>query len=418
MIQYEITAPERLQHTVVLPASKSISNRALVIHALAGGTTLPQNLSDCDDTEVIVAALRDNPYEINIKAAGTAMRFMTAFLAVKEGEEHVLTGTERMKHRPIRVLVDALRYLGVDISYMGEEGFPPLRIKGKHLEGGLLEVAGNISSQFISALLMIGPVLQNGLTLRLKGDIISRPYIDLTLWTMGEFGAAAEWSDYETITVASKPYCDRVYSIENDWSSASYWYEMMALGAGDDDEVKLNGLMDASKQGDSSVRYIFSLLGVKTKFATTEQGVPTQVTLRRKGHHVPRLEYDFVNAPDLAPTFVVTCAVLGVPFHFRGLSTLKIKETDRIQALQTEMRKLGYVIHDINDSELVWDGERLAPDYADGIDTYEDHRMALAFAPAALRFPGLRINNPEVVTKSYPRYWDDLRSCGFQILQR
>ncbi len=418
MIQYEITAPERLQHTVVLPASKSISNRALVIHALAGGTTLPQNLSDCDDTEVIVAALRDNPYEINIKAAGTAMRFMTAFLAVKEGEEHVLTGTERMKHRPIRVLVDALRYLGADISYMGEEGFPPLRIKGKHLEGGLLEVAGNISSQFISALLMIGPVLQNGLTLRLKGDIISRPYIDLTLWTMGEFGAAAEWSDYETITVASKPYCDRAYSIENDWSSASYWYEMMALGAGDDDEVKLNGLMDASKQGDSSVRYIFSLLGVKTKFATTEQGVPTQVTLRRKGHHVPRLEYDFVNAPDLAPTFVVTCAVLGVPFHFRGLSTLKIKETDRIQALQTEMRKLGYVIHDINDSELVWDGERCAPDYADGIDTYEDHRMALAFAPAALRFPGLRINNPEVVTKSYPRYWDDLRSCGFQILQR
>lgn len=417
-MQYEITAPKQLKHTVVLPASKSISNRALVIHALTGGTTLPQNLSDCDDTEVIIAALRDNPYEINIKAAGTAMRFMTAFLAVKEGEEHVLTGTERMKHRPIRVLVDALRYLGADISYVGEEGFPPLRIKGKRLEGGLLEVAGNISSQFVSALLMIGPVLQNGLTLRLKGDIISRPYIDLTLWTMGEFGAAAEWSDYETITVAPKPYQDRTYSIENDWSSASYWYEMMALGMGDDDEVMLSGLMDASKQGDSSVRYIFSLLGVKTKFATTEQGVPTQVTLRRKGHHVPRLEYDFVNAPDLAPTFVVTCAVLGVPFHFRGLSTLKIKETDRIRALITEMRKLGFVIRDINDSELVWDGERCEADYADGIDTYEDHRMALAFAPAALRFPGLRINSPEVVTKSYPRFWDDLRDCGFQILQR
>ena len=417
-MQYEITAPEQLRHMIVLPASKSISNRALVIHALTGGTTLPQNLSDCDDTEVIIAALRDNPYEINIKAAGTAMRFMTAFLAVKEGEEHVLTGTERMKHRPIRVLVDALRYLGADISYVGEEGFPPLRIRGKRLEGGLLEVAGNISSQFVSALLMIGPVLQNGLTLRLKGDIISRPYIDLTLWTMGEFGAAAEWSDYETITVAPKSYCDRAYSIENDWSSASYWYEMMALGACDDDEVKLSGLMDASKQGDSSVRYIFSLLGVKTKFATTEQGVPTQVTLRRKGHHVPRLEYDFVNSPDLAPTFVVTCAVLGVPFHFRGLSTLKIKETDRIRALMTEMRKLGFVIRDINDSELVWDGERCEADYADGIDTYEDHRMALAFAPAALRFPGLRINDPEVVTKSYPRYWDDLRACGFQILQR
>ncbi len=414
-MQYEITAPEQLKHTVVLPASKSISNRALVIHALTGGATLPQNLSDCDDTEVIVAALRDNPYEINIKAAGTAMRFMTAFLAVKEGEEHVLTGTNRMKHRPIRILVDALRYLGADISYVGEEGFPPLRIKGKHLEGGLLEVAGNISSQFVSALLMVGPVLKDGLTLRLKGEIISRPYIDLTLWTMGEFGASAEWTDYETISVAPKPYCDRAYSIESDWSSASYWYEMMALATGDDDEVKLDGLMDASKQGDSSVRYIFSLLGVKTKFATTEQGVPTQVTLRRTGHHVPRLEYDFVNSPDLAPTFVVTCAVLGVPFHFRGLSTLKIKETDRIEALKAEMRKLGYVIRDINGCELIWNGERCESDYADGIDTYEDHRMALAFAPAALRFPGLRINCPEVVSKSYPRYWDDLRDCGFLI---
>ncbi len=414
-MQYEITAPAQLRHTVVLPASKSISNRALVIHALAGGTTLPQHLSDCDDTEVIIAALRDNPYEINIKAAGTAMRFMTAFLAVKEGEEHVLTGTDRMKHRPIRVLVDALRYLGADISYVGEEGFPPLRIKGKRLEGGLLEVAGNISSQFVSALLMVAPVLKDGLTLRLKGDIISRPYIDLTLWTMGEFGASAEWTDYETITVAPKPYQDRAYSIESDWSSASYWYEMMALSTGDDDEVKLDGLMDASKQGDSSVRYIFSLLGVKTKFATTEQGVPTQVTLRRTGHHVPRLEYDFVNVPDLAPTFVVTCSVLGVPFHFRGLSTLKIKETDRIEALKAEMQKLGFVIHDINGCELVWDGERCEPDYADGIDTYEDHRMALAFAPAALRFPGLRINSPGVVTKSYPSYWDDLRDSGFLI---
>lgn len=417
-MQYEITAPKELKHTAILPASKSISNRALVIHALAGGSILPENLSDCDDTEVIISALRDNPYEINIKAAGTAMRFMTALLSVKEGEEHVLTGTERMKHRPIHVLVDALRYLGADITYVGEEGFPPLLIKGHRLDGGLLEVPGNISSQFISALLMIGPTLQQGLTLRLKGDIISRPYIDMTLWTMREFGADAEWSGYETITVKSQPYHDRAYRIENDWSGASYWYEMMALATGDDDEVILNGLMDASKQGDSSVRYIFSLLGVKTQFATTEQGIPTKVTLRHSGRCVPRLEYDFVNSPDLTQTFVVTCALLGVPFHFRGLATLKIKETDRISALKTEMRKLGFVIYDINDSELVWDGERCEPDYADGIDTYEDHRMALAFAPAALRFPSLRINHPEVVTKSYPHYWDDLRHCGFQIQQR
>lgn len=376
---------------------------------------LPENLSNCDDTEVIVAALKDNPYEINIKAAGTAMRFMTAFLAVKEGEEHVLTGTERMKHRPIGILVDALRFLGADIEYVGEEGFPPLRIRGKRLEGGLLEVPGNISSQYISALLMIGPVLNNGLTLQLTGDIISRPYIDLTLWTMREFGADAEWSNFETIEVRPQPYKERQYYIENDWSGASYWYEMVALSKDDEATVQLEGLIDGSKQGDSSLRYIFSLLGVKTQFQATKQGVPSVVTIKKSGRCVPRLEYDFVNAPDLTQTFVVTCALLNVPFHFTGLSTLKIKETDRIEALKKEMRKLGYIIKDVNGSELIWDGERCEPNMADGIDTYEDHRMALAFAPAAFCTGQLRINNPKVVTKSYPNYWDDLLQCGFHI---
>lgn len=415
MTQYTITAPSRLQYTAKLPASKSISNRALIIHALTGGGMLPENLSNCDDTEVIVAALKDNPYEINIKAAGTAMRFMTAFLAVKEGEEHVLTGTERMKHRPIGILVDALRFLGADIEYVGEEGFPPLRIRGKRLEGGLLEVPGNISSQYISALLMIGPVLNNGLTLQLTGDIISRPYIDLTLWTMREFGADAEWSNFETIEVRPQPYKERQYYIENDWSGASYWYEMVALSKDDEATVQLEGLIDGSKQGDSSLRYIFSLLGVKTQFQATKQGVPSVVTIKKSGRCVPRLEYDFVNAPDLTQTFVVTCALLNVPFHFTGLSTLKIKETDRIEALKKEMRKLGYIIKDVNGSELIWDGERCEPNMADGIDTYEDHRMALAFAPAAFCTGQLRINNPKVVTKSYPNYWDDLLQCGFHI---
>lgn len=415
-MQYTITAPSRLQHTAQLPVSKSISNRALIIHALSGGRILPENLSNCDDTEVIISALQDNPYEINIKAAGTAMRFMTAYLAVKEGEEHVLTGTERMKHRPIGVLVDALRFLGADISYVGEEGFPPLLIKGRKLEGGELEVPGNISSQYISALLMIGPVLKEGLTLRLTGDVISRPYIDLTLWTMREFGADAEWTDFETIEVRPQPYRERTYYIENDWSGASYWYEIMALSKNRDDVIRLEGLMDGSKQGDSSVRYIFSLLGVKTQFKTTEQGVPTTITLKHSGRCVPRLEYDFVNSPDLAQTFVVTCAMLGVPFHFRGLSTLKIKETDRIKALKTEMKKLGFVLKDANDSELIWDGERCEPDMESGIDTYEDHRMALAFAPASLRLDALKINQPQVVTKSYPNYWEDLKACGFEIV--
>ncbi len=414
-MQYTITAPTRLLHTAKLPASKSISNRALIIYAMSGSKILPDNLSDCDDTEVIVRALCDTPYEINIKAAGTAMRFMTALLSVREGEEHVLTGTERMKHRPIGVLVDALRRLGADITYKEEEGFPPLLIRGRKLEGGLLEVPGNISSQYISALLQIGPYLENGLTLRLKGDIISRPYIDLTLWTMREFGADADWSNYETIEVKHQHYIERNYYIENDWSAASYWYEMMALSNHRDDEVRLTGLMDGSKQGDSQVRYIFSLLGVKTTFETTETGIPTTVTLKSTGRKIPRLEYDFISCPDLAQSFVVCCALMGVHFHFRGLSTLKIKETDRIEALKREMRKLGYVIHDVNNSELIWDGERCELNLDDGIDTYEDHRMALAFAPAALCFKGLRINNPQVVTKSYPHFWEDLAAAEFNV---
>ena len=415
-MQYTITAPKELKQTVQLPASKSISNRALVIHALSGGDVLPENLSDCDDTEVIISALKDNPYEIDIKAAGTAMRFMTAYLATRDGEEHVITGTERMKHRPIHILVDALRGLGADIEYVGKEGFPPLRIKGGKLEGGQLEVPGNVSSQFISALLLIGPCLSSGLTLRLTGDLISRPYIDLTLWMMREFGADADWSAFDTITVAGKPYSQRPYYIENDWSAASYWYEMMALSKQEDDEIRLEGLMDGSKQGDSSVRYIFSLLGVKTTFGTKKEGVPTTVTLRHSGRCVPRLEYDFVNAPDMAQTFVVCCLMLDVPFYFRGLSTLKIKETDRIEALKKEALKLGFVLHDKNDSELYWDGERCEPMEDAAIDTYEDHRMALAFAPAAFRLKQLRINNPQVVTKSYPSYWEDIKAAGFALV--
>ena len=398
---------------VKLPASKSISNRALIIYSLAGGSILPQNLSDCDDTSVIVNALRNMPETIDIKAAGTAMRFLTAYLSVMPGT-HVLTGTERMKHRPIGILVDALRRLGADISYVGEEGFPPLRITGQPLLGGELELPGNVSSQYISGLLMIGPVLKHGLTLKLQGDVISRPYIDLTLWMMREFGADAEWTGPDTIEVKAQPYKAREYFIENDWSGASYWYEMVALSQDKEAEVKLSGLMDGSKQGDSSVRYIFSLLGVKTVFETKEEGVPQTVTLKKSGRRVPRLEYDFVNSPDLAQTFVVACAMQGVKFHFTGLRTLKIKETDRIEALKTEMRKLGFVLHDKNDNELIWDGERCEPAEDASIDTYEDHRMALAFAPVAFKQP-VTINNPQVVTKSYPDFWNHLSLAGFDI---
>ncbi len=415
-MQYIVKAPNRIKAEINLPASKSISNRVLVIHSLSGGNATLHNLSDCDDTQVMINALRDMPEVIDIKAAGTAMRFMSAYLSVTEGE-HVITGTERMKHRPIGVLVDALRRLGADIEYVGEQGYPPLRIRGKQLEGGTLEVPGNISSQYISALLMIGPTLRNGLELRLTGDIISRPYIDLTLHVMHEFGCKIEWSSVDTISVKPQRYDDREYVVENDWSASSYWYEMLALSEDKENGIVLPGLRDASRQGDSVVRYLYSLLGVKTAFKNGDHGQDTKVALTRHFSALTRMDYDFINQPDLAQTFVVTCCALGIPFHFTGLASLKIKETDRIEALKTEMRKLGYVLRDVNDCELEWDGERCEAEDNPSIDTYEDHRMAMSFAPLAITLGCIRINNPEVVSKSYPNYWDDLRKAGFEITE-
>lgn len=410
-MKYTIKAPSHLNASINLPASKSISNRALVISAMAGSDIQPNNLSDCDDTEVIIAALKNMPEVINIKAAGTAMRFMTAYLASTEGE-HSITGTERMQNRPIGILVDALRYLGADITYEKKEGYPPLHIKGKSLDGGHLEIVGNISSQYISALLMIGPILKNGLELKLTGEIASRPYIDLTLWTMKEFGADAEWTDLDTITVKPQPYKSTPYQIENDWSASSYWYEMMALNCNPDSLIKLEGLMDSSKQGDSVVKYIFSLLGVKSEFESRD--TLSNVTLKANRCLLQKFEYDFTGSPDLAQTIVVACCALDVKFKFTGLASLKIKETDRIEALKTELKKVGYVIRDENDNTLIWDGETCEPSFAP-IDTYEDHRMAMAFAPLALKFSQIEINNPEVVSKSYPQYWEDLKKVGFEI---
>lgn len=414
-MQYILNAPRSMNCEIMLPASKSISNRALVINALAGNSGYPENLSRCDDTDVMVAALRDMPYEINIKAAGTAMRFTTAFLAVGNGE-HVITGTDRMKHRPIAVLVDALRSLGADIEYLEAEGFPPLKIKGRKLEGGTVDIAGNVSSQYISALLMVGPVMTNGLRLHLTGDIISRPYIDLTICTMQQFGADVEWKDAATVVVKPKPYTSVPFFIENDWSASSYWYEMLALLDDEESEVILPGLMDGSRQGDSAIKYIFMMLGIRTAFADKEHhSVPTTVTLKAHKKSLPRFDFDFINQPDLAQTVVVATALSGIPFRFTGLQTLRIKETDRIAALKGEMLKLGYVLNDSEEGILSWDGTKCEPMAEPVIDTYEDHRMAMAFAPAAIRFPGLRINNPEVVSKSYPEFWNDLRKAGWKI---
>lgn len=406
-MQYLLNAPASLHATVQLPASKSISNRALILHALSGGSTRPENLSDCDDTQVMIRALDYMPDVIDIHAAGTAMRFLTAYLCVTPGT-HTITGTERMQQRPIRILVDALRTLGARIDYAGNEGFPPLCINGTQLTGSEIELAGNVSSQYISALLMIGAVLPVGLKLRLTGNIISRPYINLTLQLMHDFGAQAGWTSESSIDVTPGGYRDTPFRVESDWSAASYWYQMTALATGSP-EVELLGLFANSAQGDSRGAELFARLGVQTEY--TPQGVK----LRKQGHPVVRLDEDLVDIPDLAQTFVVTSCLLDVPFRFTGLQSLKIKETDRICALITELRKLGYVVHAEQDSILWWDGERCPADEQPGIDTYEDHRMAMAFAPACLVCPSIRINEPQVVSKSYPRYWDDLQAAGFGI---
>jgi len=415
-MQYIVSCPEHIDTSIMLPASKSISNRALIIQALTKGGMMPENLSDCDDTEVIIRGLGRQSEIIDIKAAGTAMRFMTAYLSATDGE-YTITGTERMKHRPIGILVDALRYLGAEIEYVGEEGYPPLHIRGRQLEGGTLQIAGDVSSQYISALLMIAPILTKGLELKLMGNIISRPYIDLTLHLMHEFGVAAEWSDFDTISVKPQPYQQRAYTIESDWSAASYWYEILALTDDTQSKVALQGLKDGSRQGDSTVRYIFSLLGIKTSFKEKGVNGMPEALLTRHSRMLNRMDYDFTNQPDLAQTLIAVCPVLGIPFHFTGLGTLKIKETDRIEAMKREMEKLGYILHEEEGTALSWTGERCEPMTQPTIDTYEDHRMAMSFAPLAIKLGEIRINNPEVVSKSYPHYWADLRKAGFKIQQ-
>lgn len=419
-MRYTVSAPATLNTSIQLPASKSISNRALILHSLAHGEITPCNLSDCDDTRVMIRALNDNPELIDILAAGTAMRFLTAYLSVTPGTR-IISGTARMHQRPIRILVDALCELGAQIEYVAKEGFPPLCITGTELQKEEISLAGNVSSQYISALLMIGAVLPKGLRLHLTGDIISRPYINLTLQLMRDFGAQADWSTDSSITVSPGGYRDVPFTVESDWSAASYWYQMMALhlmknekskSSGDEETaamIELLGLFPHSYQGDSRGAEIFSRLGVQTEY--TDHGVK----LTQSGTPVERLEEDMVDIPDLAQTFVVTCCLMNIPFRFTGLQSLKIKETDRISALITELRKLGYVLRSEKDSILFWNGERCPAEESPVIATYEDHRMAMAFAPACLVLPQVQIDEPQVVSKSYPTFWDNLKETDFNI---
>lgn len=394
------------QVRISLPTSKSISARALILRALSAQPCKLKKLSVCDDTQVLKTALKQRSSTIDVKAAGTAMRFLTAFYATRVGQEHLLTGTARMRQRPIGLLVEALRKLGAEIDYVEQEGFPPLRIRGCQLTGGALSIPASTSSQYISALLMIAPTLSQGLQLTLEGEIASRPYIEMTLGLMAEWGVHAKW-DGACITVPAGSYVrEEPFQIEPDWSAASYWYSLLALCPSQEASVVLPGLEFASWQGDSFCAHIFTSLGVHSMFAH-DRLVLSKFPQDTSGV----LEIDFTHVPDLAQTVVVCCAMLGQAFRFKGLQSLKIKETNRTAALITELAKFGHRLHEPSEGELTFDPAEstpLPPDTPIAIATYEDHRMAMAFAPAAYRYSQLTILNPEVVSKSYPGFWDDL----------
>ena len=390
-----ISSPN-LNLEIKLPASKSISNRALILNALAYSPYDIQNLSDCDDTRVTVKALDSNDTTFDIGAAGTAMRFLTAFLAKTVGE-WVITGSERMKNRPIKLLVDALTNLGARIEYVEKEGFPPLRIFGSALMGGEISLNGGVSSQYISALMMIAPYMQNGLKIKLEGNVISVPYIRMTMSMMKEYGVEVIFEN-NSIDIKPQIYKPVEYKVESDWSAASYWYEVLSIsGKG---QLFLQGLNVNSSQGDSKVAELFEQLGVKTDYQ------PEGALLTPSDNYASKFEYDFVNQPDLAQTFAVTCCLKNIPFHFRGVQSLKIKETNRITALINELAKLGFVLFEPAEGELAWSGKHCEPQKEISIATYEDHRMAMAFTPAALITP-IIIEEPEVVSKSYPDFWKD-----------
>jgi 3-phosphoshikimate 1-carboxyvinyltransferase len=407
-MKYIVSKPDHsLKGSIILPSSKSIANRALIIHALSYSPYTIENLSDSDDTRVMEQVFNSNTNYFDIGHAGTAMRFLTAFLSQIVGE-WTITGSERMKQRPIGILVDALTKLGARIEYIEKEGFPPLKIFGSHLKGCVLELDGSVSSQYISALLMIAPTVEGGLTLRLKNKITSRPYIEMTLKLMEQFGIQHAWKGNE-IRVAEQSYRARPFSVEADWSGASYWYEMAVLA--DEVDLELQGLRTESLQGDAILAQWFEKLGIQT--TATEKGS----RLTKNGQPLPKfLQLNFIENPDVAQTFAVLCVMKQIPFYFTGLETLKIKETNRIAALQDELAKFGAQITEPAHGELKWEGTfSLEKQPLPEIETYHDHRMALAFAPACQTAGPVAILDPMVITKSYPGYWEDLKRAGFKV---
>jgi 3-phosphoshikimate 1-carboxyvinyltransferase len=398
-------SPEKLSGNILLPASKSISNRALIIRALCDSPFYIQHLSGADDTELLHSLFQSTDKELFVKNAGTVARFLLAYYACRNCDM-ILKGSDRMNERPIGELVSALKELGADIEYLEKENHLPVHIHGKIMEGGEVSIPADISSQFISALLMIGPVLKKGITINLEGEIVSEPYIDLTLQMMSNFGIHYI-KKANQITVAPQKYQPKTFLVESDWSSASYFYALAALFPGS--ELKFDTLWENSWQGDSILKFIMEFFGVESIFE--EQ----HCTIKSSKTKIQHFSYDFINHPDLVPTFVCLCCALEVPFTISGTKTLKYKESNRAEVLKIELSKLGYLI-DLEENEMRYNGTRT--DFSSGeiiLDTHDDHRMAMSFAILATKNKNIIIKNPGCVEKSFPGFWDELKT-NFQLL--
>lgn len=402
-----------------ITGSKSETNRLLLLQALYPNIKL-ENASNSDDSEVMLKVLKnfDLPSSIfhlfDIHHAGTAMRFLTAFFSIQDGKEVVLTGSSRMKERPIKILVDALNQLGANITYEENEGFPPIRIKGKKLTQNKVSLPANVSSQYISALLLIAPKLENGLELTLEGEITSIPYINMTLALLNEIGVTTSFENNKIKVNSLLAPNSQLLTIESDWSSASYWYSIIALSE-IGTQITLSSYKKNSLQGDAALVEIYKSFGVETVFNDNQ----TITISKANTHHPSPITFNLNNSPDIAQTIAVTCFGLDIGCHLTGLHTLKIKETDRLEALKTELSKFGANISVTNDS-LTLDARSPLPWRGAGgevsVSTYQDHRMAMAFAPLALKVP-ITIQDAEVVSKSYPTFWEDLKNFGFQITE-
>jgi len=397
---------KKLDCTIPLTGSKSECNRALIMQALSEGAVRVENISEAADTVTLNNILTDKAQKlVDIGPAGTAMRFLTAFYSLQETEV-LLTGSERMKQRPIGILVDALRTLGADIQYAEKEGFPPLKIKGPlQQKTNQVSIKGNISSQYISALLLIAPKLEQGLNLVIEGELTSKPYVQMTLAMMEQAGIRHTWTDH-LISIANQPFNKSVINVEPDWSAASYWYAIAALS--EEARLFLPGLNGYSLQGDSMITEIMANFGITSQFK--DGGV----YLMKEAKKLERKIFDFKECPDLAQTVIVCCAALGHDATFTGLETLKIKETDRVNALQTELAKIGVILIEKNQTYKL-DCSGLDLNKKIKIATYDDHRMAMAFAPLALVMPELEIEDHLVVEKSYPDFWKHLEIAGFKL---